>query len=380
MLIEKYDEKPKFEIGFSPLYFISYPLYNIQCRSILHKYLNHYDTSIAYNDFINIYKDEGLKGLYNGVIPMLAHIVSKRSIYYLLENIHYSLLKRIRKEKKRDSQDKKGSMSNYENRVFYEKENTNNFIGDVINFNIVKHMNFVKEENNCVKKKKKKKYFHLSFYHTLYEYISSILSYPLLNISTKMIIFQNNSKSLLQSKTERVFDFVFDFVFALVLSLEPTFTCSTRVPFSCFHADLRNIIHLTYAYDGVYGFFRGINNFLIIQSFDKLLNCFLYKTFSNRCSYDKVLTIKVVLSTCLNTIIAPYIQYSILNRSQSYVPGLCKDTTFNQFFRNFHWKSHLSNVSVGLAVAGVQLIIIALMPKDTPKNDEVVHKEKDEYF
>ncbi|SCA48218.1 conserved Plasmodium protein, unknown function [Plasmodium ovale] len=355
MLIEKYDEKPKFEIGFSPLYFISYPLYNIQCRSILQKYLNHYDTSVAYNDFINvnnlniktyiiyivnslhqIYKDEGLKGLYNGVIPMLAHIVSKRSIYYLLENIHYSLLKRMRKEKKRESQEKKGSMSNYENRLIYEKEDTNNFIGDVINFNIVKHMNFVKEENNCVKKK----YFHLSFYHTLYEYISSILSYPLLNISTKMIIFQNNSKSLLQN--------------------------------------LRNIIHLTYAYDGVYGFFRGINNFLIIQSLDKLLNCFLYKTFSNRCSYDKVLTIKVVLSTCLNTIIAPYIQYSILNRSQSY--GLCKDTTFNQFFRNFHWKSHLSNVSVGLAVAGVQLIIIALMPKDTPKNDEVVHKEKDEYF
>ncbi|CRG93342.1 conserved Plasmodium protein, unknown function, partial [Plasmodium gallinaceum] len=332
----------------------------IQCRSILYKYLNYYDESIKYNNFINlnnlnlktyiiyifnnlhqIYNDEGLKGLYKGVIPMLAHIISKKSIYYFLEKLHFVIFKKIRIKKKRDKYDKKIFL-NYERRLENKKENTNNFIGDNTNYKIVKHINFVKEENNFIKKKKKKKFFHLSIYHSFYEYISCILSYPLLNISTKLIIFENNSRSLIYN--------------------------------------LKNIVHLTYMYDGFYGFFKGLNNYLIIQSMDKVLNCFLYFMFSSNCSYDKVLTIKVVLSTCLNTIMAPFIQFSILNRSQSHVPGLCKDTTFNQFFNNFHWKSHLSNISVGLAVAGIQLMIIALLPKDTPKNDDIMDKEKDEYF
>ncbi|SBT70216.1 conserved Plasmodium protein, unknown function [Plasmodium malariae] len=357
MLIEKYDKKPKFEIGFSPFYFISYPLYN--CRSILYKYLNSYNEEVKYNLLVNvnnlnvktyviyivnslyqIYNDEGVKGLYKGLLPMLAHIISKKSIYYLLEYIHFVILKRMRKKKKKDMYDDKKVVPNYENSFVNERDNVSNFIGDSINCKIVKHMNFVKEENNFIKKKKKKKFFNLSFYHGLYEYISCILSYPLLNISTKLIIFQNNSKSLIYN--------------------------------------LKHIIHLTYAYDGFYGFFKGLNNYLIIQTMDKVLNCFLYKSFSSNCPFDKVLTIKVVLSTCLNTIVAPYIQYAILNRSQSL--GLCKDITFSQFFYNFHWKGHLSNVSAGLAVAGIQLIIIALLPKDTPKNGEVVDKEeKDEY-
>lgn len=60
-------------------------------------------------------------------------------------------------------------------------------------------MIFVKDENDFVKKKKKKDNFHLSFYHTFYEYLSCIISYPLLNISTKLIIFEDHTKSLLQS-------------------------------------------------------------------------------------------------------------------------------------------------------------------------------------
>ncbi|SOS76114.1 conserved Plasmodium protein, unknown function [Plasmodium sp. gorilla clade G1] len=358
MLIEKYDERPKFDLGFSPFYFISYPLYNIQCRSILYKHLNNYEANITYTPLINInnlniktyiiyifnslhqiYNNEGIRGLYKGLIPMLAHIVSKKSIYYFLENVHFVIFRRLRSEKRRDIYDKK-LIRNYENNSMNDKENDNNFIGDSINSKIVKQINFVKEENNFIKKKKKKKYFHLSLYHSFYEYVSCILSYPLLNISTKLIIFQNNSRSLLYN--------------------------------------IKNIIRLTYMYDGIYGFFKGLNNYLIIQSMDKVLNCFLYRTFSNSCSYDKVVTIKVVLSTCLNTIMAPYIQYSILNRSQSLVPGLCKETTFSQFFSNFNWKSHLSNVSVGLVAAGVQLIIIALLPKDTSKNEDIIDNEKDD--
>ncbi|SBT01776.1 conserved Plasmodium protein, unknown function, partial [Plasmodium malariae] len=277
----------------------------IQCRSILYKYLNSYNEEVKYNLLVNvnnlnvktyviyivnslyqIYNDEGVKGLYKGLLPMLAHIISKKSIYYLLEYIHFVILKRMsrtnektnmpvapscfntwvyvnyvhvrRKKKKKDMYDDKKVVPNYENSFVNERDNVSNFIGDSINCKIVKHMNFVKEENNFIKKKKKKKFFNLSFYHGLYEYISCILSYPLLNISTKLIIFQNNSKSLIY--------------------------------------------------------------------------------------------------TCLNTIVAPYIQYAILNRSQSLVPGLCKDITFSQFFYNFHWKGHLSNVSAGLAVAGIQLI------------------------
>ncbi|SCL99205.1 conserved Plasmodium protein, unknown function [Plasmodium chabaudi adami] len=359
MLIQKYDEKPKFDIGISPLYLISYPIYNIQCRSILYKYLNVSNDHIKYNQPIHvnnlniktyiiyiinslqqIYNNEGVTGLYSGLVPMVAHLVSKKSIYYFLENIHFYISRKLRRGKKKDTIDKKDTAAR-ESRFLSEKENSNNFIGDNINFNIVKHMIFVKDENDFVKKKKKKDNFHLSFYHTFYEYISCIISYPLLNISTKLIIFEDHTKSLLQN--------------------------------------LKDIIHFTYVYDGMHGFFRGINNYLIIQSVDKFLNCFLYKKFSNNCSYDKVLTIKVVLSTCLNTIMAPYIHYSILDRSQSHIPTLCRDTTFSQFFCNFHWKSHLSNVSVGLAVAGIQLIIIALMPKDASKNDELVDQEPDEY-
>ncbi|EUD70201.1 hypothetical protein YYG_04517 [Plasmodium vinckei petteri] len=261
-------------------------------------------------DFFQIYNDEGVTGLYSGLVPMLAHLVSKKSIYYFLENIHFYISQKLRRGKKKDTIDKKNTAAR-ESRFLSEKENSNNFIGDNINFNIVKHMIFVKDENDFVKKKKKKT---ISIYHT---------------------------KSLLQN--------------------------------------LKDIIHFTYVYDGMHGFFRGINNYLIIQSVDKFLNCFLYKKFSNNCSYDKVLTIKVVLSTCLNTIMAPYIHYSILDRSQSSIPTLCRTTTFSQFFCNFHWKSHLSNVSVGLAVAGIQLIIIALMPKDASKNDELVDQEPDDY-
>ncbi|CAA9986315.1 conserved Plasmodium protein, unknown function [Plasmodium knowlesi strain H] len=367
MLIEKYDVNPKFEIGFSPFYFVSYPLYNIQCRSILYKYLNNYDKNVTYSPLVNInnlniktyvicifnslhqiYYDEGISGLYRGLIPMLAHIISKKSIYYLLEKIHFVIRSRRGREKQRGPYNSGKTSRSYEHRFVDDdsreddRENAINFIGDEINCQVVRQMDMVRDDDDSVKKKKKKKYFHLSFYHSFYEYLSCILSYPLLNISTKLIVFQNNSVSLMNN--------------------------------------LKAIVHLTYVYDGVKGFFKGLNSYLLIQSMEKILNCFLYRAFSDNCSYEKVLTIKVVLSTCLNTIIAPYIQYSILSRSQSLVPGLCKDTTFNHFFYNFHWKSHLSNVSVGLVVAGVQLIIIALLPRDPPKTDEVVDQEKDEYF
>ncbi|GAB64585.1 hypothetical protein PCYB_021540 [Plasmodium cynomolgi strain B] len=359
MLIEKYDEKPKFEIGFSPFYFISYPLYNIQCRSILYKYLNHYDKNVTYSPLVNInnlniktyvicifnslhqiYHDEGISGLYKGLIPMLAHIISKKSIYYLLEKIHFVIRSRKSREQRRGPYNSGKASRSYEHRFADDgnggddreddreddgeddHENASNFIGDEINFQVVRQMDMVRDDDDS--------------------YLSCVLSYPLLNISTKLIVFQNNSVSLMNN--------------------------------------LKAIVHLTYLYDGVNGFFKGLNSYLFIQSMEKILNCFLYRAFSDSCSYEKVLTIKVVLSTCLNTIMAPYIQYSILNRSQSLVPGLCKDTTFNNFFCNFHWKSHLSNVSVGLAVAGIQLIIIALLPKDNPKSDEVVDQEKDEYF
>ncbi|VWU51976.1 conserved protein, unknown function [Hepatocystis sp. ex Piliocolobus tephrosceles] len=359
MLIEKYDKKPKFDKGFTPFYFISYPLYNIQCRSILQKYLNSYDEGVHFNYLMNannlniktyaiyifnslhqIYSVEGIKGLYNGLIPMIAYILSKKTIYYFLEKIHFSIQKKKKNKKRKDTYNHKSSVLKYENKFIDEKENTNNFIGDNLNYKVVKYMNFVKEENILVKKKKKKKFFYLSFYHSLYEYISSIVAYPLLNISTKLIIFQDNTKSLFYN--------------------------------------LKNITQLTYKIDGVSGFFKGLNNYLIIQSLDKVLNCFLYKLFSSNYSYNKVITIKVVLTTCLNTIIAPYIQYSMLNRSQSQVLGLCKDTSFNEFFSNYPWKSHVSNVTFCLAVTAVQLMIFALIPKDTTKNDDVINEERDE--
>ncbi|EUD64742.1 hypothetical protein C922_04886 [Plasmodium inui San Antonio 1] len=342
----------------------------IQCRSILYKYLNHYDKNVAYSPLVNInnlniktyvicifnslrqiYHDEGISGLYKGLIPMLAHIISKKSIYYLLEKIHFVIRSRRRREQRRGSYNKGKAPRRYGHRfadddhgddLEDDRENATNFIGDEINLQVVRQMDMVRDDDDSVKKKKKKKYFHLSFYHSFYEYLSCVLSYPLLNISTKLIVFQNNSVSLMNN--------------------------------------LKALVHLTYLYDGVNGFFKGLNSYLLIQSMEKILNCFLYRAFSDSCSYEKVLTIKVVLSTCLNTIMAPYIQYSILNRSQSVVPGLCQDASFSHFFCNFHWKSHLSNVSVGLAVAGIQLIIIALLPRETPKSDEVVDQEKDEYF